>query len=84
MRPHRWWIAGAALVAVFAFFTRPTTAQPPALPQAVQGRYQLQVTGSAPNSTAFVIDTHPGQVWYRQTVPDVKTRTDMGSPAEKK
>ena len=41
----------------------------------------LILCGAAPNSTVFVLDTHTGQVWYRQTTPDVKTWTDMGAPA---
>lgn len=81
----RWWIA-VFLVAVFAVFaSHPTAAQPP-VPNAPQpGRYQLQTSGSAPNSTAFVIDTHTGRVWYKQTAGDTRAWTDMGAPtAEKK
>ena len=78
----RWWIAAVVLVvAVALFLSRPSTAQPPA--PNPPGRYQLQKSGSAPNSTAFVIDTQTGQVWYKQTAGDTKVWTDMGSPEKK-
>ena len=88
MSRQKWLIVAAAiLVAVIGvlFTAQPTTGQPGVAPPnpAAPGRYQMQTTGAAPNSTVFVLDTHTGQVWYRQTYPDAKTWTDMGAPTVK-
>ena len=82
MRNNRRWIAGAVLVAVLAFFTRPTTAQPPAQPPVVQGRYQMQLVARESGTTVFVSDTHTGQVWYRSTTNQTEW-ADMGLPMGK-
>jgi hypothetical protein len=88
MSRPKWLVAAAAaFLAVAGVLStgRPTTGQPrPAQPTpAAPGRFQMQTTGAAPHSTVFVLDTHTGQVWYRQTHPEPKTWTDMGSPAGK-
>ena len=85
MSRRKWLIVSAAvLVAVTGVLStgRPTSGQPAGAPAnpAAPGRYQMQTSGAAPNSTVFVLDTHTGQVWYRQTTPDAKTWTDMGAP----
>ena len=85
MTRQKWlMVAAAVLIAVVGvlFTGRPTPAQPGAAPPAAPGRYQMQTTGAAPNSTVFVLDTQTGQVWYRQTIPDVPW-TDMGTPTVK-
>ena len=89
MSGKRSWVAGGvvgAAVAAVLLGGQPTTGQPPVAPTAAVGRYQMQATGQAPNSTVFVLDSHTGQVWYRQTVTDawvnlgtpVKGRDDKG------
>ena len=88
MARQKWLIVTAAvLMAVLGVLVsgRPATAQPAgAAPNPMApGRYQMQTTGAAPNSTVFVLDTHTGHVWYRQTIPDGKTWTDMGAPTVK-
>jgi hypothetical protein len=78
----RFWSAGVAVLAVAALvvsLAHPGTAQPPAAPS-TPGRYQMQVLGSNSVSTVFVLDTHTGQTWYRQTLHGVTGWTDMGSP----
>ena len=88
MSGQRWWIAttAALLAAVCVLFTgHPSSGQPgiaPANPTA-PGRYQMETTGAAPSSTVFVLDTHTGEVWYRQTVPGGEQWTSMGSPRSK-
>jgi len=79
----RFWSAGVAVLAAAALFVslaRPGTAQPPAAAPVTSGRYQMQVVGRESISTAFVLDTHTGQTWYRQTLHGVTGWTDMGSP----
>jgi hypothetical protein len=84
MSRSRWWIAGAALVVAIALFlSRPTGAQPPAANPPMQGRYQMQVVGQQGAGTVFVLDTHTGHTWYRETRQGVDKWTDMGEPALK-
>jgi hypothetical protein len=68
-------------VACIAITNRPSEAQQDgAVPGVGRGRYQLQTSGASPSSTAFVIDTHTGRVWYRETNPDIKSWTDLQTP----
>ena len=80
----RFWSAGVAVLAAAALFVslaRPGTAQPPGVAApSTPGRYQMQVVGRESNSTVFVLDTHTGHTWYRQTLHGVTGWTDMGSP----
>jgi len=78
----RVWTAAVAVLATVSLFvslTRPGTAQPPAGIPAVPGRYQTQALGSNSVSTVFVLDTHTGQTWYRQTLSSSTGWSDMGS-----
>lgn len=84
---RQWWAVLAVVLVVAGVVvvtSRPTVGQPPGgvANPAASGRYQLQTTGGAPNSTVFVVDSHTGQVWYRQTSSDEKW-TDLGTPAVK-
>jgi hypothetical protein len=72
-------VLAAAVACVGLSFSGHTAAQPPANP-AAQGRYQMHVVGRPNSSTVFVLDTHTGQTWYRETAYEVKSWTDMGSP----
>jgi hypothetical protein len=85
---RQWWaVVAVTLVAAGGVLvtTRSSEGQPAGVVAnpAASGRYQLQTTGASPNSTVFVLDTHTGQVWYRQTISDVQTWTDLGTPAVK-
>jgi len=72
-----------SVLAVIATINRPSEAQQGgAAPGACPGRYQLQTSGGAPSSTAFVIDTHTGQVWYRETNPSIKSWTELNTPVK--
>jgi hypothetical protein len=42
----------------------------------------MQTAGAAPSRTVFVLDTHTGQVWYRQTIAS-ETWVDTGRPTLK-
>jgi hypothetical protein len=78
----RLWTAAVAVLSATALFvslSRPGTAQPPAGTPVHPGRYQMQVLGSNSVSTVFVVDTHTGQTWYRQTLSSSTGWTDMGS-----
>jgi len=63
-------------------FSAPSAGQPPAAGGSA-GRYQVVLNPNREYTTVFVIDTQTGQCWYRDTHPQVKEWTDLGSPVQK-
>ena len=52
-------------------------------PPPTSGRYQVIVKAGSQNTAVFVFDSTTGQCWFRDTNPQVKDWTDMGSPVIK-
>lgn len=81
-KPTLFVVLASGLVATLllgGLFRQPTQAQPPAAPAASGVRYQMVVRDTA----VFVIDSSTGQCWFRDTNPQVKQWTDMGTPLVK-
>lgn len=78
-------LAGGVLATLLlgGLFRQPTQAQPPAAPAVPGWRYQMVVKPGAENTAVFVIDSATGQCWSRDTNPQVKRWTDLGTPLVK-
>jgi hypothetical protein len=83
MNTKQFWIVGLSMVlgcillgwSLNNLAAEQVTSSPTAV-----GRYQMSLKPMGPSTTVFILDTHSGRCWYRETSREDDTWTDFGSP----